>query len=243
MNYFKDVYLKRLKLNGENRQEIIQSHKEHKFDLVYQKRSIYKATCYRVNDEETNMQISLQPHRWNENSLISNVLTSTSLPRLKTGDVIYTRMKIKKRIQEKIWIIIVVDDDITQGYQGYKVVGLDSEMNITDEYGTSIYSAPAKIINASQSFAQDTMVRSKSELGYREPATNRILITQASDELKKGLRFEMEDRRWEIASEDIYSVKGVYYVYISERLQTENEPISSEELLVGEDTNFFLNGR
>jgi len=34
----------------------------------------------------------------------------------------------------------------------------------------------------------------------------------------------------------------VAYLYISERMVKENEPLSSENILVGEDDNFFLNG-
>ena len=39
------------------------------------------------------------------------------------------------------------------------------------------------------------------------------------------------------------SIKGVSYVSMDEKLIQEEEPISSQDILVGEDTNFFLNGR
>jgi hypothetical protein len=39
------------------------------------------------------------------------------------------------------------------------------------------------------------------------------------------------------------SIEGVSYVSIEEKLIQEEEPRSSEDIMVGEDKNFFLNGR
>jgi hypothetical protein len=39
------------------------------------------------------------------------------------------------------------------------------------------------------------------------------------------------------------SVPNVCYCYIGERLKTEEEPRSSEDILVGAEDNFFLNNR
>lgn len=89
---------------------------------------------------------------------------------------------------------------------------------------------------------QDTIIRNAHELGYREPFTTRIIITKDSPELKKGGYFNFKDRGWEIVGKDNISINNVAYLYISERLVREEEPISSEDILVGEDENFFLNG-
>jgi len=50
------------------------------------------------------------------------------------------------------------------------------------------------------------------------------------------------NRGWQIVGKNNYAVPNVAYLYISERLVKENEPLSSENILVGEDDNFFLNG-
>ena len=90
---------------------------------------------------------------------------------------------------------------------------------------------------------QDTIIRNAKELGYREPQTTRIFVTQDNEALKKGVYFEYKGRGWEIVGKDNISVDDVAYLYISERLISEPEPVSSDDILVGEDTNFFLLGR
>ena len=242
MSYFEDVYLKRLNAGGTTRQDRIKTRKEVEFDKLFMKRTEYLVTILSVNGEQFNVQGSLQPAKWNENSIISNLLMSTSTARLKTGDLLDIRFKIKDDCWEKIWIVIYKEDNLTKGHQSYKLICLDNEINLTNEYGTSYYSAPAKYINASQSFMQDTIIRNAKELGYREPFTTRIIITQDNPDIKKGAYFNFMDRGWEIVGIDNISVPNVAYLFITEKLVREEEPLSSEDILVGKDDNFFLNG-
>jgi hypothetical protein len=39
------------------------------------------------------------------------------------------------------------------------------------------------------------------------------------------------------------SIDNVAYITISEKMVRDNEPLTSKEIPVGHDTNFFLNGR
>jgi hypothetical protein len=48
-------------------------------------------------------------------------------------------------------------------------------VNITDEYGTTLYSIPVKFVNATATFTVDNIIT--TGLGYREPAGNRSFIT------------------------------------------------------------------
>lgn len=242
MSYFNDVYLKRINHGGTTRQDRIKTRKEVEFDRLFLKQTEYLVQLQAVNDEKVEVAASLQPNKWNENSLIGNLLMSTSAAPLKTGDMLTIHFQIKDESWTKIWIVIYKEDNLTKGHQAYKVICLDSEINIINEYGTTIYSAPAKYINASQSFMQDTIIRNAKELGYREPFTTRIIITQDNPDIKKGAYFNFKDRGWEIVGIDNISVPNVAYLYISEKLVREEEPLSSEDILVGEDTNFFLNG-
>lgn len=243
MSYFENGYQKRLTKNGKTRQDIIKTHKEHEFDMIYMKRTAYLSTIYEINGAAADIEVSWQKNRWNENAIINNILMSTSEKPLKTGDVFNIRMEVKGKVRDEIMIVVFVEKDLMEGYQLFKTYTLDIDLNITDEYGNSIHSAPAKIINASQSIMQDTISRSLKELGYREPGTTRIIITQSADEVKKGAYFNYQNRGWEIIGIDDLSVPNVTYVFFAERLKREEEPISSEQILVGHDTNFFLNGR
>ena len=241
-NYFNDVYLKRLNRGGTTRQDRIKTRKEVEFDRLFMKRTEYLVTLYQVNDEQVDVQASLQPNKWNESNLIGNLLMSTSAAPLKTGDILYIKQKIKDKEWDKIWIIIYKEDNLTKGHQLYKVICLDSEINLIDEYGTTRYSAPAKYTNNAQSFMQDTNIRNAHELGYEEPFTTNIILTQDNPELMKGSYFNFMGSGWQIVGKNNIAIPNVAYLYISERLVRDNEPLSSEDILVGEDDNFFLNG-
>ena len=120
---------------------------------------------------------------------------------------------------------------------------MDNYVNLTDEYGTTESSFPVKFISATAALVMDTFIHSHAQYGYREPQASRCFITRDFDFLKKGHYFEYKNRGWEIAGIDNISIDNVAYVTISEKLLTPEEPVSSKEILVGENKNFFLNGR
>lgn len=241
MNYFEDVYLKRINRDGKTQQERVKTRKEKEFDQLFLKKTEYQALLYGVNGEPREDICSLQPNKWNENSLISNLLVSTSAAPLKTGDILNIYQKIKDVEYDKIWLVIFVEANITKGYQLFKCICLDKEINLTDEYGTTLNSIPVKIISATSSLVADNFILNAG--GIRVPGGSRGFITQEADFLKKGIFFNYKDRTWEIQGKDNISIDNVSYVSIKERLKTEEEPVSSKEIQVGQDENFFLIGR
>ena len=241
MSYFEDCYLKRMNSTGRNRQERVKTKKEREFDNLFMKRTEYLAQIYEVNKKDIDVMCSLQPNKWNENSIISNVLISTKEQPFKTGDILRIKMKIKDALDDRIWLVLFVEDHITDGHQTFKVICLDEEVNITDEYGMTLYTIPVKFVNAKDTFVQDTF--SLEGIGYREPHANRDFITHDFDFLKKGTYYNYKDRGWEIYGKDNISINGVSYTCVSEKLLREEEPISSKDLPIGDDDNFFLIGR
>lgn len=242
MSYYSDVYLKRINRDGFNQQDRVKTRKEREFDKLYLKKTEYAAKITSVNQEECEIKCSLQPNAWNESRLISNLLISTSAAALNSGDILTIYQKIKDEVVEDTWLIIYKEKNLTRGYQKYKLICLDSMVNITDEYGTTLYSIPVKFINATATFTVDNIIT--TGLGYREPAGNRAFITQNFDFLHKGTYFEYADKGWEIlGSDNGISIKNVCYCYIGNKLKVEEEPRSSQDILVGEDENFFLHNR
>lgn len=241
MSYFDEVYLKRINREGFNQQDRIKTKKEKEFDRLFLKKTEYLCQLYQVNENTRNTMCSLQPNAWNESNLISNLLMSTSEKPLGTGDILHIRQRIKDKEQDKIWLVFFVEENLTKGYQLFKIICLDSVINITNEYGDTVHTVPVKFVNAASSFIKDNFAFSNG--GYREPENSRIFITRDFDFLKKDVYFEYGDRAWEISGKDAISIKNVAYTSIEERLICEEEPRSSENILVGEDKNFFLNGR
>ena len=242
MSYFDEVYLKRMNREGNNQQERVKTRKEKEFDRLFLKKTEYQVRLYGVNGEQRNDICSLQPNKWNESNLIGNLLMSTHAAPLKTGDILNIKQKIKEVEYDKIWLVLFVEENITKGYQLFKCICLDEEINITDEYGMTIASLPVKFINASSQFIKDQFSFTHGP-GYREPNMQRGFVTANSDILKKEIYFNYKNKGWEISGKDDISIENVAYVFIEEKLIREEEPISSKEIIVSEDQNFFLNGR
>lgn len=238
MSYFENVYLKRMNKDGRTRQERVLTRKEKEFDKIFLERTEYQCLLYEVNGEPRNTVCSLQPHRWNESNLIGNLLMSTSAAALNTGDILHIFQKIKDVECDQIWLVLFVEKNITKGYQLFKIICLDDEINLTDEYGNTQEIVPVKFVSATTTFIQDTF--HTTGIGYRENAANRTFVTANADFLKKGTYFNYHNRGWEISGKDDISIPNVAYTCIQERLYTEEEPRSSENILVGEDDNFFL---
>ena len=131
MSYFEDVYLKRLNIDGITQQERVKTRKEKEFDKLFLKKTEYLANIYQINEEESNISCSLQPNKWNESQLLSNLLISTSNKQLKTGDILRIYQKIKEIEYDKIWLVLFCEENITKGYFNYKLICLDSNINIT----------------------------------------------------------------------------------------------------------------
>lgn len=242
-NYFEDVYLKRMNREGNNIQERVKTRKEKEFDKLFLKRTKYKAGIYQVNDTSIDViECAVEPNKWNQDKIVSNLLVSTSVTRFHTGDILKIYQKVKEVEYDKYWLICFVSDDITHGYQKYEVIELDSIINHTTEYGDTLHVIPVKFVSETSTFVQDKFT-SYGAVSYREPLAHRKFITSDFSFLQKNMYFNYKDRGWEIVGKDNISIDGVAYVSVSEYLKKEPEPKTSEDILVGEDTNFFLNNR
>lgn len=241
MGYFEEVYLKRMNRDGTIQQERILTKKEKEFDLLFLKKTQWQAKIYQIDCKEVDIICSLQPNKWNESNLISNLLISTKNSPLKTGMILNIFQRIKDIEYDKTWLVLFCEEKIAKGYYSYKVICLDSIINITNEYGDTLYTIPVKFVNSTNSMVKDYFAFSNG--GYREPNSNIIFITQNLDCLKKDTYFKYNDRGFQIAGKNDIDIKNVAYVTIDERLTREEEPRTSEKIEVGFDKNFFLNNK
>lgn len=243
MSYFNEVYLKRLNIEGKTQQERIKTKKEKEFDKLFLKKTEYLANIYQINEEKSNILCSLQPSKWNESQLLSNLLISTSNRPLKTGDILRIFQRIKETEYDKIWLVIFCEENISKGYLSYKLICLDSIVNITNEYGDTIHAIPVKFINASASLVKDYFSFTATANGYREPEREIKFVTRNFDFLKKETYFTYKEKGFKISGKDDISIENVVYVSLGESLIKEVEPRTSESIPVDSDTNFFLNNR
>lgn len=242
MSYFENVYLKRMNKDGSTIQERAKTRKEKEFEQLFLQKTKYQAAIYQLNDDNVEILSSLQPNKWNQDKIISNLLVSTHCQKFKTGDIVKTYQKNKETELDKTWLILFVSEDITHGYQKYEVIELNEMLNHCTEYGDTICTFPVKFVSETSVYVQDKF-NSYGSVSYREPLAHRKFITKNYDFLKKELYFEYKNRGWEIDGIDNISIEGVAYVSIKEMLKREPEPKTSEDIIVGENNNFWLNGR
>lgn len=240
MNYFEDVYLKRMNIDGNTIQERVKTRKEKEFNELFLKRSKYQATIYQKNGDAKEIVCSIQPAKWGQDKITSNVLVPIGTEMFKTGDILKIFQKVKEVEYDKTWLIYFVSNDITHGYQAYEVIELDSFINHTNEYGDTLHTIPVKFVNETSVFVQDKF-SSYGAVSYREPLAHRKFITSDFDFLKKTMYFDYKNRGWEIVGVDNLSIDGVAYVSVAEHLVKEPEPKTSADILVGENDNYLLN--
>lgn len=245
MSYYKDVYLKRINRDGVTQQERVKTRKEREFDRLFLQKTEYQVKVYSIDENEANIVGSLQPNvnKWNESELISKLLISTKEKPLKTGMILSIYQRIKEIEYDKKWLIVFCDENITRGYYSYKVICLDSIVNITNEYGDTMYSIPVKFVNATAALVKDLFSFSDEAGAYREPDREIRMITKNFDFLQKDAYFTYKEKGFKITGKDDISIDDVAYISLAETLFTEPEPRSSENIPVSEDVNFFLNNR
>lgn len=241
LSYFTEVYLKRINKDGITQQERVKSRKEKEFNEIFLKKTEYQSKIYQINNKESNIICSLQPNKWNESQLISNILISTNEQSLETGMILKIFQKIKDIEYDKVWLIIFCQENIAKGYYSYKAICLDSIVNITNEYGDTMYSIPVKFVSSTATLVQDYF--SQTTKGYREPDRKIKMITYNFPFLKKDTYFIYNEKGFIIDGKDDISIKNVAYVSLDEGLIRENEPRSSENIIISENDNFFLNNR
>lgn len=242
MSYFDEVYLKRINRDGQNQQERVKTREEKEFDRLVLQKTKYAANIVMINDDPAQVRVSLQPDKNNETKVLFKLMMSNSVAKLKTGDILYIYQEVNGDVKESTWLVLHDENDITKGYQVYRVLLLDQILNITDEHGTTVYSIPVAFVNTSQNWVIDTFQFSKTSYGYREPAGNSSFITKDFDFLQKDIYFNYKDRGFQIMGKDNISVDGVAYNTFGERSLRPIEPTASDELPVNpeENENFFL---
>lgn len=242
MDYFKDVYLKRMNIDGNTRQERVLTRKETEFDNLFMRRTEYLVYVNEVDGNKVCFAASLQPNKYNESEVISNLLISKQFDELQTGNILKIKQKIGEQEQFKTWLVLFHEDNITLGYQLYKLICLDELISLTDEYGDSLETFPVKFVNTSNKIIDDYF-NMRTAGSYREQDRTIRFITKDFDFLKKTQYFLIKNDGWEISGIDRISVNGVAFVSMSQKLKNTPEPKSSADILVGEDKNFFLNNK
>ncbi len=238
---FYDNYLKRANRNGNTMQERILTQKEREFEKLTLPKSIYLSTIESVDGEEESEPCILQPHKYNQEKEINNLMVKKSFP-LSVGTELTVVQKIDDREKTSQLLITFHENNITYGYLKYEGILLDDEFTILDAYDEEVSTFYCKIFNASNKFFADNF-RDINGAALKSATKNRInLVCKDNEYLKKDLYVEFGQMAWRIEGIDRLSIPNIAYVSLEETLKVAKEDENNKELVIDENTNYWLNG-
>jgi len=241
MGYFEDVYSKRANKRGNSRAEVRKNRAAYEFENLFLKRTMYYCTITQLNGEELDEVIdgSLQVSKRDETKQISNLLTRLE-NLLELGDQVKIKQEIGTTIVEKLWLVLFKEEDISKGYNKYRVICLDDTINISDRYGEIIKVQPIKILTTMGKFFEDYF--KFTSIAYREPNTNFVLLTKDNNLLKKELYFELKNFGYEFTFINRTAIQNVAYCSFRQKLLRSDEPDENKNKIeTPNQTDFFLN--
>lgn len=220
MNYFEDVYLKRVNKFGFNIQERIQNKKIHDFNVVL-KKSPNRVTVFK--DSETHIGI-LQNKTNSEKEVVDYLLTHKGI-NWKDGTILTTEEIVD--LKRKKWLIFHLDEFVSIGYNRYQILELDRDIKWIDD---GIIYLEYVHFTGSGANLRDKSITSKFSIQYEVSAMylpNKILnlVMKTNPKMKKGIRILIGDEVWKVSGIDKISVPGVSYVTLEEDYIDEQDDI------------------
>ncbi len=224
MGYYNSVYLNRMNRFGENLQQRILNRKEYDFNNFI-KKSPHRVTVCKTDCSFIGV---LQTKEYDDIETIDYFLTHKSTP-IKTGDILpILDIKDPENLRS-YWIVTAKDNFVSAGYNRYTVVKMDREIRwITGE--GYLFRALTHISGAGAN-ARDKRITSKFKVNNDAivflPNQNLTLTMQDHEEIKRGVRVNINNQVWRITGKDNFTTEGVAYVTL-EQDYTSNEDLDRE---------------
>lgn len=226
MDYFEDIYLKRLNQSGFNSIDRVQFNREKEFHNLLQK------SAYRVNfiHEGFEQPALLERYKQDETQTLQYFLTCR--------DLILTPGTIVKPIDTKsnkkgIWLVLYLEDIKQSGYNRYILIKSDI---LIDVDGHKMYGC---LIGPERSFMRDIIKSQVRTTIYLEDFNSFLLIIPKTQYIKKDTYLTIgegwEKTGFRVTGFDLFSNPNVEYVtldpmYIKDETEApEKTPQDSDE--------------
>ena len=238
MNYFNDVYLKRLNRYGYDYQTRIQSQREKVFEGLLLK------SVYRVDFEyEKEMHPALlERYKQDETQLMQYLLTRVSL-NIPNGTIL---MIPDKDMVNQPWLVYWLENIKASGYNRYIVLKMTHYINWRDRNG-DIHSSWAYMYGQQDNMLKDEIrSRSRTDAIYAENLKSSFFIIPTNQFIRKDDYIEIGDgalkEGYRVTGYDINSTPGVEYVTIDPVYLRDNTP-APEQTEEDDSADFYwLNG-
>lgn len=222
MDYFNDVYLKKINRFGDNIQDRVHGQMRNDFENKL-KKSVNTVKLYNLKNKEIGIGI-LETKKVDEKQLNSYLCTRVE-DKYNSGFVFKT---IDSDKNAKTWLVVLQEKYQTIGYNRYKVVLLD---NLLEWIGTDglIHSSYVHYIGSLDGALKENF-SIDFDTAVGNPTKNLKLICSYNDDLKRDLRINISDETWRVVGYDKISIPGVMYVTLEEDFIQKTKYANQEEL-------------
>ena len=211
MDYYNDVYKKRLNRYGLDYQSRVQGMRERSFELLLEK------SVYRIDfnyDGEINPGV-FEKYKQDETRTLHYLLTRTNL-NIPNGTIL---MISNKDNQEEPWMIYYLEDIKASGYNRYIMLKMTHYITWKAR-DNKIYSSWAYLYGQENNMLKDELqARSRSDARYTENLKTSFFILPINEHIRKDDYLVINENTpleeaYVVTGYDINSTKGVEYITI-----------------------------
>ena len=211
MDYYNDVYKKRLNRYGLDYQSRVQGMRERSFELLLEK------SIYRIDfdyDGKINPGI-FEKYKQDETRTLHYLLTRTNL-NIPNGTIL---MLSNKDEQEEPWMIYYLEDIKASGYNRYIMLKMTHYITWKAR-DNKIYSSWAYLYGQENNMLKDELqARSRADARYTENLKTSFFILPINEHIRKDDYLVINENTpleeaYVVTGYDINSTKGVEYITI-----------------------------
>ena len=211
MDYYNDIYKKRLNRYGLDYQSRVQGMRERSFELLLEK------SIYRIDfdyDGKINPGV-FEKYKQDETRTLHYLLTRTNL-NIPNGTIL---MISNKDEQEEPWMIYYLEDIKASGYNRYIMLKMTHYITWKAR-DNKIYSSWAYLYGQENNMLKDELqARSRSDARYTENLKTSFFILPINEHIRKDDYLVINENTpleeaYVVTGYDINSTKGVEYITI-----------------------------
>lgn len=227
MNYYEDVYLKRLNRYGYDYQSRIQNQRERNFETLLL-RSVYRVDF--EYDGESH-PATLEKYKQNETELMQYLLTRVSL-NIPNGTIL---MIPDKDNIEQPWLVYWLESIKSSGYNKYVVLKMTHNITWRDREGNERSSWCYMYGQQDNMLKDEIRSRSRMDAIYGESLKSSFFVMPATEFIRKDDYLEIGEgalkEAYRVTGYDLNSTPGVEYVTVDPVYLRDNSqaPAQSED--------------
>lgn len=225
MDYFADVYLKRVNRFGDNIQSRVHGKMEHDFELKL-KKSVNKVDLFNDIDAQQSFTAGIfETKKISETENINYLCTRIDTV-FDNGYVFYATVPFSSNKQA--WMVLYREQYQTIGYNRYVVVLLENELKWIGKDGL-FHTSYVHYVGD-----KEGKIKSNFKIGYEvaayTPNKTLSMICPKSSFIHRDLKMNISDETWRVSGYDKISVPGVMYVTLEEDYTVKAQYANEDEL-------------